>query len=182
MHLSFSKAFYCRVAVILLSLLLLSGCGFHLKHKGGLADKYPQVFLQSNNPNGELVRFLKMRLRGAGIKIAQTAAKDVTILKIDGVRSSSRTISLYVTAQNAEEELSYNLDYSIQSPGYPAKYFTFNLYRDFLDNSEQALAKSREEELLEQEMNSIAADHIITTMLSLENEKNKQAANNMDNE
>ena len=182
MHLSFIKAFYCKVGFILLSLVLVSGCGFHLKHKDGLADKYPEIFLQSNNPKSELTRFIKMRLRGAGIKIADVPADDIPTLKIGGVRNSSRTISLYVTAQNAEEELSYNLDYSIQSPGYPAKSFAFNLYRDFLDDSEQALAKSREEGLLEQEMHSIAADHIIATMLSLKNEKQEQLDINNGNE
>jgi LPS-assembly lipoprotein len=171
MLLSFAKAFYRKIGFVLLSLVFVSGCGFHLKHQDGLAEKYPEIFLQSNNPKSELTRFIKMRLRGAGIKIADVPADDIAILKIDGERRSSRTISLYVTAQNAEEELGYNLDYSIQSPGYPAKSFTFNLYRDFLDDSEQALAKSREEELIEQEMHRIAADHIITTMLTLENEK-----------
>ena len=178
MHLSFIKAFYCKISVIFLSLVLVSGCGFHLKHKDGLADKYPEIFLQSNNPKSELIRFIKMRLRGAGIKIADAPADDIATLKIGGERSSSRTISLYVTAQNAEEEISYNLDYSIQSPGYPANSFNFNLYRDFLDDSVQALAKSREEELLEQEMHRIAADHIITTMLSLKNDKQEQLGNN----
>ena len=175
MHLSFLKA--CKTGFILLLLALVSGCGFHLKHKDGLADKYPEIFLQSNNPKSELVRFIKIRLRGAGIKVADAPAGDIATLKIDGERSSSRTISLYVTAQNAEKELSYNLDYSIQSPGYPAKSFTFNLYRDFLDDSVQALAKSREEELLTEEMRTIAANHIITTILSLKNDKQNQLDN-----
>ena len=182
MHLSFIKAFYCKICFILLLLVLISGCGFHLKHNDGLADKYPQIFLQSSDPNGELTRFVKIRLRGAGIEIVNTPADNIAILKIEGERRSSRTISLYVNAQNAEQELSYNLRYSIQSPGYPAKSFTFNLYRDFLDNPAQALAKSREEELLTKEVRAIAADHIITTMLSLKNEKKDQLDNNESNE
>lgn len=170
MNLSFIKTYYRKISFILLSLILLSGCGFHLKHTNGLSDKYPQIYIQSSVKNRELVRFVEMRLRGAGIEVVTNPAYNITVLKIGNVSSSSRIISLYVTAENAEEELSYNLDYSIQTPGYPAKEFTFNLYRDFLEDSEEALAKSREEELLTQEMHSIAADHIITTMLSLEKE------------
>ena len=177
MHLSFIKAFYCKICFILLSLLLLSGCGFHLKHNDQLVEKYPQIFLQSSSPNGDLVRLIKIRLRGAGIQIAAMPADDIATLKIGRERRSSRTISLYVNAQNAEKELSYNLSYSIQSPGYPAESFTFNLYRDFLDNSAQALAKSREEELLTEEMRTIAANHIITTILSLKNDKQNQLDN-----
>ena len=178
MHLSFINALYCKTGLILLSLVLISGCGFHLKHNDGLADKYPQIFLQSNSPKSDLTRLIKIRLRGAGIKIVNTPADDIAVLKVGSERRSSRAISLYVRAQNAEKELSYNLDYSIQSPGYPVKSFTFNLYRDFLYDSSQALAKSREEELLTKELRAIAADHIITTMLSLKNEKNNQADNN----
>ncbi len=72
-----------------------------------------------------------------------------------------------MNAQNAEQEISYNLNYSIQTPGYQAQEFSVNLYRDFLDNSAKALAKSRESERLLKELRSIAADNIITTMLSL---------------
>ncbi|MFT6986265.1 MAG: LPS-assembly lipoprotein [Psychromonas sp.] len=172
MHLLLKKAFYLKICFTLLSLLLISGCGFHLKHNDGLAEKYPQIFLQSGDPNGELARLIKLRLRGSGIKLATSPASDIATLKIESERRSSRTISLYVNAQNAEQELSYNLSYSIQSPGYQAQYFSVNLYRDFLENPAQALAKSREAELLTQELRVIAADHIITTMLSLENKKN----------
>lgn len=182
MHFYLIKTFFLKISFIVLSILLLSSCGFHLKYNDGLADKYPQIFLQSSNPNGELTRLIKLRLRGAGIKITNTAEKEIAIIKIASERRSSRTISLYVNAQNAEKEMSYNLDYSIQSPGYPAKSFTFNLYRDFLYDSTQALAKSREEELLLKEMRAFAADHIISTMLSLKNDNKEPLDNNDSNE
>lgn len=165
---------------VLLSLLLLSGCGFHLKQHDGLADKYPQIYLKSNDPNGDLTRFVKIRLRGAGIKIVTTPSEEIATLTLEGERRTSRTISLNVRAQNAEQELGYNLNYSLQSPGQESRAFSVNLYRDFLASSSQALAKSREEELLEKELRTIAADHIITTMLSIKTETATQA--NQDNE
>lgn len=158
---------------LILPILLLTGCGFHLKHNDGLVEKYPQILLQST-PNSDLTRLVKLRLRGAGIEIVDTPSDSIAILKINGERRTSRTISLYVNAQNAEQELGYNLSYSIQSPGYEAQNFTVNLYRDFLDNPAQALAKSREAELLTKELRVIAADHIINTMLSLENKKSNR--------
>ena len=156
-----------KSTLLLTSLMLLSGCGFHLKHNDGLVEKYPQIVLQST-PNTDLTRLIKLRLRGAGITIVDTTTEGATILKIGSEQRSSRTISLYVTAQNAEQELGYNLSYSIQSTGYEAQNFNVNLYRDFLDDSEQALAKSRESELITKEFRIIAADHIINTMLSLD--------------
>ncbi|PKG39400.1 LPS-assembly lipoprotein LptE [Psychromonas sp. Urea-02u-13] len=162
-----------KISTLLSSVLFLSACGFHLKHNDGLVEKHPKILLQSA-PNSDLTRLVKIRLRGAGIEIVTEPSEDIAILKINAERQSARTISLYVNAQNAEQELGYNLSYSIQSPGYEAQDFTVNLYRDFLDNPAQALAKSREAELLVKELRVIAADHIINTMLSLENKNSKQ--------
>ena len=154
--------------LILCCLLSLTGCGFHLKHNDGLVEKYPQIYLQST-PNSDLTRFIKLRLRGAGIEIVNAPSKDIAVLKVNNERRSSRIISLSVTAQNAETELGYNLTYSIQTPGYQAQQFTVNLYRDFVENTSEALAKSRESELLTKELRIITANHIINTMLSLDN-------------
>lgn len=161
-----------KTIIILSPLVFLSACGFHLKHNNGLIEKYPQILLQSSS-NTELTRLVKLRLRGAGIEIVTEPSDNIAILKIEPERRSSRTISLYVTAQNAETELGYTLGYSIQSPGYEAQHFTVNLYRDFLDDSSKALAKSRESELLTRELRGIAADHIINTMLSLDNKNSR---------
>lgn len=164
---------YSKHFLLLCSLALLSGCGFHLKYNDGLVEKYPKILLQSQ-PNSDLTRMIKLRLRGADIEIVNEPSDDVAILKVNRERRSTRTISLYVNAQNAEQELSYNLSYSIQSPGYEAQNFSVNLYRDFLDNPSQALAKSREAELLTKELRAIAADHIINTMLSLDNDNSNK--------
>jgi len=164
-------SFFAKITLILLSVLLVSGCGFHLKNTNGLIEKYPKIYLQSNDTNGQLARFIKIRLRGAGIEIINQPEADVAILKVYPERRSSRIISLYVNAQNAETEISYNVNYSIKSPGYQTQDFSVNLYRDFIANASQALAKSREAEILTKELRSIAADNMIATMLSLENKK-----------
>ena len=164
-------SFYAKISLILLSVLFISGCGFHLKNNNGLIEKYPKIYLQSNDTNGQLARFIKIRLRGAGIQIMNQPEADVATLKVSPDRQSSRIISLYVNAQNAEKEISYNVEYSIQSPGYQTQDFSVNLYRDYTENASQALAKSREAEILTKELRGIAADSIIATMLSLENKK-----------
>jgi LPS-assembly lipoprotein len=166
-------SFYTKISLILLSVFFLSGCGFHLKNNNALIEKYPKIYLESNDTNGELARFIKIRLRGAGIELINQPEADVATLKVSPDRQSSRIISLYVNAQNAEQEISYNVHYSIQSPGYQIQDFSVNLYRDFIANASQALAKSREAEILTKELRGIAADSMIATMLSLEN-KNKR--------
>lgn len=169
MHLFHPQAFY-RYRLLLITLLmalLLSGCGFHLKHNNGLVEKFPEIYLQTSNPKGELARLVKLRLRGANIKILAEANVDAAILNLKSEKQSERTISLYANAQNAEKEIGYVMKYSLKMPNYTAKDFNVNLYRDFLYDSTQALAKSREAELLTKELRVVAADHIIATMLSI---------------
>ena len=170
---SLSKSF--KYLLLLCPLLLLTGCGFHVKHNDGLVEKYPKILLQSTK-NSDLTRLIKLRLRGAGIEIVEVPSADVAILKVDPERRSSRIISLNVTAQNAETELGYNLTYSIQSPGYEAQEFKVNLYRDFVESSSEALAKSRESELLTKELRIITAEHILNTMLTLDNKNSAKIA------
>jgi LPS-assembly lipoprotein len=172
MHLSNHHSFYRKsLTVLILTLsLLISGCSFHLKHNNGLVEKFPEIYLQTKDPTGELARLVKLRLRGANIKILSEPSDNVAVLALESEQRSSRTISLYANALNAEKEIGYTLNYSLKMPRYTAKNFTVNIYRDFLDDSSEALAKSRETELITKELRVIAADHIITSMLSMKNE------------
>lgn len=172
MYLFNAQAFYRHIRLLLplMSALLITGCGFHLKHNNGLTEKFPEIYLQTNAPMGELARAVKLRLRGANIKILTQENPNAAVLKLGSEKRSSRTISLYANALNAEKEIGYVLNYSLKMPNYTAKDFTVNIYRDFLDDSTEALAKSRETELITKELRDIAADHIISSMLSMKNE------------
>ncbi|MEL0629519.1 LPS assembly lipoprotein LptE [Psychromonas aquatilis] len=172
MHSLSSQAFYRKATLIMafVSTLVLTGCGFHLKENNGLVEKFPEVYLQTPDPKSDLTRLMKLRLRGANIKILTQPSPDVAVIHLISESQTERTISLYANAQNAEKEIGYTMKYSLKMPNYTAKNFSVNLYRDFLYNSNQALAKSREAELLLKELRVIAADHVITNMLSIKNE------------
>lgn len=172
MHSLNPRVFYRNILITstLIFSLLLSGCGFHLKHNNGLVEKFPEIYLQTSQPNGDLVRFVKLRLHGAGIKILDEPDENVAILILNPERRSERTISLYATALNAEKEIGYIMNYSVKVPNYITKEFSVNIYRDFLDDSSEALAKSRETELITKELRGIAADHVISSMLSMKND------------
>jgi len=172
MHSFYSLAF-CRNSLfisILAFSLLLSGCGFHLKHNDGLVEKFPEIYIQTSQPNGDLTRLVKLRLQGAGIKILNQPSDKVAMLFLKPEQRSSRTISLYATALSAETEIGFTMKYSIKMPNFTTKDFTVNIYRDFINDSSEALAKSRETELITRELRTIAADHVISTMLSIQNE------------
>ena len=167
MFLKISNFHLSKIILLSLSVLFLTACGFHLKQDNGISDKYPSIYVKSFDPTSELTRFINTRLRGAGVHLATSPSQNVAILNIISENRSSRTISFYTNAVKAEQELGYSMEYSLDVPKLEKKYFSVNLYRDFIDIPSQALAKSRESEMLTSELRKIAAEHVITTLTTL---------------
>ncbi|SQD78862.1 LPS-assembly lipoprotein LptE [Moritella yayanosii] len=86
------------------------------------------------------------------------------ILRIMSESTGSRTVSLYSDATAAEYELSYVIKIEVRLPKQEPQYFTIALQRDQLNNSQEALARSRESELLIRELREAAAQQIVRTL------------------
>lgn len=86
------------------------------------------------------------------------------VLRIMSESTGSRTVSLYSDATAAEYELSYVLQMEVRLPNQDPQYFTIALQRDQLNNSQEALARSREAELLVQELREAAAQQVVRTL------------------
>lgn len=77
-----------------------------------------------------------------------------------------RLLSVYASGQVAEYELIYTVRYRVQFPDEEAIMATFDVMRDYQDDPDQVLAKSRELELVLDEMRAEAADIIIRRLSS----------------
>jgi len=100
------------------------------------------------------------------------------VLRIMSESTGSRTISLYSDATAAEYELSYVLQMEVRLPNQDPQYFTIALQRDLLNNSQEALARSREAEVLVQELREAAAAQVVRTLSQVVIEpKTKRVAN-----
>jgi len=86
------------------------------------------------------------------------------ILRIMSESTGSRTVSLYSDATAAEYELSYVIKIEVRLPDQEPQYFTIALQRDQLNNSQEALARSRESELLIRELREAAAQQVVRTL------------------
>lgn len=86
------------------------------------------------------------------------------ILRIMSESTGSRTVSLYSDATAAEYELSYVIKMEVRLPNQEPQYFTIALQRDQLNNSQEALARSRESELLVRELREAAAQQVVRTL------------------
>jgi len=86
------------------------------------------------------------------------------VLRIMSESSASRTVSLYSDASSAEYELNYVIEMEVRLPNQEPQYFTVALQRDQLNNSQAALASSRESELLQKELREAAAQQVVRTL------------------
>ena len=86
------------------------------------------------------------------------------ILRIMSESTGKRTVSLYSDATAAEYELSYVIKIEVRLPEQEPQYFTIALQRDQLNNSQEALARSRESELLIRELREAAAQQVVRTL------------------
>lgn len=157
-----------RLSLLWTSLLLslvLSGCGFTLRGTAPL-QKYPAIYLQGD-AHSELLTQLGSQLQRSQVKLldGQQADSPVFVLVEDSLKR--RNLSLFTNGQVAEYELIYTLDYQLILPGQDPVPYRIELNRDYQDDPNRALAKSRELDLLLSELRSQAVSRIIRQLSRL---------------
>ena len=75
-------------------------------------------------------------------------------------------MSLFSTGQVAEYELVYTIRYQLQFPAQDAQEIEFDVTREYQDDPDAVLAKSRELDLIQNEMRREAANRIIRQIAS----------------
>ena len=157
--------------IVSLCLVALSGCGFHLRHAPSLPDNINSIVINSARAHAPLGHALRARLTVYGLNgtYAQTHATeldDAISIYLLPEKLERRLLSVYASGQVAEYELLYNVRYRVQFPNQQAIVANFEVVRDYQDDPDQVLAKSRELELVLDEMRSEAADIIIRRLSS----------------
>lgn len=160
-----------RLGILVLALLSgLYGCGFQLRGEQPLPANIEQVWLQSQVIDGPLYRALKRRLKEYQINTLTGAEpvnepKTVAIV-LAGDSLKRRLLSLYPTGQVAEYELILQINYQLIFPDSEPQDVSFVISRDYQDDPDEVLAKSRELDLVLSEMRRRAAERIIRLLPS----------------
>ncbi|AZQ85407.1 hypothetical protein EKO29_16300 [Colwellia sp. Arc7-635] len=149
-------------------LALLNGCGFQLRGNYLLAPELQTMEFSSVDQFGELTRLVKQHLTINDVKLVQQSAKEIPQMRILQDNLDRRTLSVFPNGQVAEYELIYTVRYQILIPGEDVKKFSFELNRDYQDDPDIALAKSRELSLMLREMRQEAANKILRDMASIQ--------------
>ena len=153
--------------------LLVSSCGFKLRGDYSLPSGIKQLELTANQKNTPLHRMLRNQLQAFDIKVLDNSQKSNTLnntidakvyLKSDQLER--RLLSLFSTGQVAEYELVYTIKYLIQFANDEAQLMEFDVTREYQDDPDAVLAKSRELDLIQNEMRNEAAARIIRQLAS----------------
>jgi LPS-assembly lipoprotein len=150
---------------------LLSSCGFRLRGDYLLATELQTLYVSSVDTHGELARIVKRHLSLNKVTVMKKFSTQYPELHLLNDNLSRRTLSVFPNGQVAEYELIYSINYQLRLPNQDPKNFNFELYRDYEDDPNIALAKSRELTLFLSEMRQQAADKILREMASIKIEK-----------
>lgn len=156
------------VGSALLLTSLISACGFQLRGAHILPEELQTLRISSEDKFGELTRVVKGHLSYNNVHIVNGSNEDAPQLRILKDKLDRRTLSVFPNGQVAEYELIYTVRYQIIIEDNEPQNFEFELYRDYQDDPNFALAKSRELNLLLSEMRQVAADRILRDMASFQ--------------
>ena len=147
-----------RLALALLSLSLLNGCGFQLRGAYQLPAAMQQTYIDAASVNADLVRSLSIALRASEIKLLDAPSSDVAQLKLFNETRSKRVVSVDSRGRAREYTLSYAISFSLSGPQpvtgdvFRIEQQNLQIDRDFLFDPEDVLGNARGESQLYEEM------------------------------
>lgn len=151
-----------RVPVLLLMVvLLLAACGFHLR--GQTALPFQTLYIQSTSDYTPFAGELKRVVQGAGVQLADSPDSAQLILNIVSEITGKQILSLSGAGRVREYQLRFSVSFRaydrMQKEWLPAE--EIMLLRNLSYDDAQVLAKEQEEVLLYQNMRSDAVQQIL---------------------
>ncbi|MEZ9599724.1 LPS assembly lipoprotein LptE [Vibrio sp. 10N.286.46.A8] len=160
-----------KVTIVVLTVSLLSACGFHLRGDYSVPEELNKISVTSYDQYSTFTRMMKSQLRMNDVEIVPPA-ENTPNLHIISEGVGERTLSLYQGSQKtgpraAEKELTFKARYRVTIPDLGSKTFSTSVTRSYLDNPLTALAKSVERDMIEDEMRKLATSQILRQMARL---------------
>ena len=153
-----------KIIAILALALLLSACGFHIRGNYQLPPNLQTVKIQTSDPYGAITREISSVLRNSGIKIVDNSNLYTATLQLGELKIERKLLSIYQNGQNAEFNLYYTMPVTVIQPNKPNKNIVLEVQRIYQDDPQSSLAKSRESEILQTEMQRHIAEQLIAKL------------------
>ena len=151
---------FLQNTALLLCFVLLVGCGFKLRTASVLPNDLQTLVVTANNPDSQLFAELQKSLALSNINTTDSSSSSAE-LKLLNDSLTRRTLSLFPNGQVAEHELIYTVRYQLIRDKQKPITNSFELTRNYQDDPDNALAKSREMELILNELRAQASNLII---------------------
>ncbi len=160
-------AFFKHFITMLFIVGLIQGCGFKLRGDYLLSPQLQNIYLSSADKHGELTRLVKQQLLLNKVNVIKSFDQDIPELRILKDTLNRRTLSVFENGQVAEYELIYSVQYQLFFENQEKSTYEIELNRDYQDDPNLALAKSRELTLMLSEMRHQAANKILQNLASI---------------
>ncbi|MFZ2300919.1 MAG: LPS assembly lipoprotein LptE [Gallionella sp.] len=148
---------------LLLTALLLSSCGFHLRGHSGAEMQFGALYLDASNPGTPFITDLRRSLETNKIKLAKTAEQADVVLNIVSEIPEKQILTLGGSGRVNEFQLIYRVSlraYDLKGREWiPAEEMV--LRRDYYYDDTKVLAKEAEEASLYQSMRSDMVQQIV---------------------
>lgn len=153
---------------LLVSITMLAGCGFQLRGTYLVPDSFQTIYLHSASPYSELTRAVEKRFQSGQVALIAAPRQHTASIILHKDNLERKNLTLFADGQVAEYRLFYSVEVEVIHPNGKGHFIRLQSQRDYLDDPGQALAKSREMEMLLQEMRVEIADQLLRKLSSFE--------------
>jgi LPS-assembly lipoprotein len=138
---------------VLLAVMLITGCGFHLRGQANLAPELARTHIVGVSPYSEFATNLRQQLRANGVQIVE-AKQSTSTLRITRNESGKRVLSVDQNGKVLEFELYSVISFEVTGRDKTTllKNQTISLSRSFLFDVNDVLGKEEEETLLREDL------------------------------
>jgi len=147
--------------LLLLTVLLLTACGFHLRGQAGMP--FGKLYLDAANPDTPFIADLRRNLETSKVTLVNTAEQADVVLNIVSEIPEKQILTLGGSGRVNEFQLRYRVSlraYDLKGQDWiPAEEMV--LRRDYVYDDTKVLAKEAEEVLLYQNMRSDMVQQIV---------------------
>ncbi len=150
-----------QMIALLLTTLLLTACGFHLRGQAGMP--FNALYLDAANPGSLFIADLRRNLEANKVKLVNAAEQADVVLNIASEIPEKQILTLGGSGRVSEFQLHYRVSlraYDLKQQDWiPAEEIV--LRRDYSYDDTKILAKEAEETLLYQSMRSDMVQQIV---------------------
>ena len=134
-----------RALWISLLIIVLTGCGFHLRGALPTLTMDNPIYIAGVDKNSDLYRELARQLRGAKSVVTETRSLAKSVLTISEYRSRERQLTLNSSNQAVEYELEESFNFSVQTSRTTVESRPLKVTRVLGRTESETLAREREE-------------------------------------